>query len=382
MKLTLKSFIIIALFFATVITSLWPNNIYILCLFSFASLVLLPFRRWWDGISISLLFFSMFYCLIQRMNATSDISSGFLFIATLVAPVAFYRFGCWVMEWLSNDKYRLWFLFTSVLCYLLPMFLLTITDIRLGGFINESRDILGNFSDNSLAATLYGLMSSVGLGFISVLFAKQLKIGSKLLYTTIPILSMLTVLHLVNRSGVVILGICIIFSFIYSSKFHMSKTIYAIFIMSIIFVVLKHSGIIGEDIIDAYLKREEIETNSAANLGGRSELWALNFYNLFTNPLGWHRAQYAHNLWLDMAAIGGWLALTPFLIATINVLGCFMRIFRRMVTPLNLILLTSFVSMFCNAMVEPVIEGSLLFFVLFLMNWGMLKSTCRYNANS
>lgn len=377
MKLTIQSFIILFLFFATVITSLWPNNIYILCLFSVATFILLPFRKWWDGISISLLFFSMFYCLIQRMNATDEISSVFVFVTTLIAPVAFYRFGRWVMEALNNDRSRLWFVFAFVLCYLLPMLVLTIVDIQLGGFINENRTLLGDISDNSLAATLYGLMSSVGIGFISALFAKQLKTGYKLLFTILFVIAMVTVLHLVNRTGVIIFGICVVFSFLYSTKFQISKTIYAILVMSVIVVALRYSGIISEDIIDAYMKRERIDAHGANTMGGRSELWRQNFLNLFIEPFGWHREQYAHNLWLDMAAVGGLFALIPFLIATFKVLGCFIRIFRRKATPLNLILLTSFVSMFCNAMVEPVIEGSLLFFVLFIMNWGMLKSLSR-----
>lgn len=371
MKFTFRSFIVVVIFFATMITSLRPDNIYVLCIFSVSTLFLLPFRKWWDGICLSLFAFSLFYCFTQYMNET--IGSGFVFIATLLAPIAFYRFGRWVMEWLVYDNYRMWFLFAMALCYLSPMLLLTITDIQLGGFINESRELLGDILEDNLAATLYGLKSSVGIGFVAALFAKQLKISSKLLLVSISIIAMITVLHLVNRTGIVEFGVCVLFSFLYSTKFQPSKAIYAILVLLVIVVVIRYSGILGEDVVDAYMKRED----GTEDLGGRSELWVQNFQNLLVEPFGWHRHKYAHNLWLDLAAVGGWLALVPFLIATFKAIGCFIKVFRQQATPLNLIILTSFVSMFLGAMVEPVIEGSLLFFVLFIMNWGMLKSISR-----
>ena len=174
---------------------------------------------------------------------------------------------------------------------------------------------------------------------------------------------------MVNRTGIVILGVCVLFSFLYSTKFQISQTIYAILVILAIVVAARYSGVIGEDVVDAYLNRED----GTEDLGGRSELWSKNLHILFTEPFGWYREKYAHNLWLDLAAVGGWLALIPFLIATFKAIGCFFKIFRQQATPLNLILLSSFVSMFLGAMVEPVIEGSLLFFAMLIMNWGMLK---------
>ena len=47
---------------------------------------------------------------------------------------------------------------------------------------------------------------------------------------------------------------------------------------------------------------------------------------------------------------------------------------RQHVTPFKMVLLTVYMSMMLNSMVEPVIEGSLLFFVLLMLIWGMLVS--------
>lgn len=356
------------------ITSLWPNNIYILFIFSLASWILLPYNKWWDSISIALLFFSLLYCFFQYRNI--GIGSGFMFISILIAPVAFYRFGRWILELISNDRKRLWFLFSFILCYLLPVLLLTIQDIMLVGFINESRRMLIDIGkeDSTLAVTLYGLMSSTGIGFISSLFNKSLNYKHKIILLTISIISMLIVLHLVNRTGVFLLGICLLFSIAYTNKMHFFNILFLLLSLLLVIFVIVKSGLISQDIIDAYLQRETSTSVSIKEFGGRADRWSDAFSNLFTHIFGWERKYYAHNLWLDLAAIGGWFALIPFLIASLKTINNMIKVIKKQITPFRLVLLTTFISMFFNSMVEPVIEGSLLFFVLFMMIWGMIKS--------
>ena len=369
-----KYIVLLFFFFATMLTSLWPSNIYLLFFFSLLSWGVLPSNRWWDDISISLLFFSIFYCLMQYMNI--GIGSGFVILSILVAPVAFYRFGRWIMTWLNDEKTRLLFFFFTFLCFLLPLFLLTIEDMMLVGFVNESRFMLNSIGkeDSTLSATLYGLMSSTGIGFISVLFAQSLKNRPKIIFLTFSIMSILVVLHLVNRTGLVLLAVCILFSAIYTTKMRFSKIFPTTLILLFIIVIIINSGVISQDVLDAYMQRETRSTASAVELGGRSDLWNDAVFNLFIHPFGWDRVRYAHNLWLDLAAVGGWLALFPFLIASFKIVKNVIKITRSQVTPFRLVLLSTFVSMFFNSMVEPVIEGSLLFFFLFMMIWGMLKS--------
>lgn len=370
----MKTKVLLFLFGVTMISSLWPNNIYILFLFSLANWVLLPYHKWWDVISLSLLFFSLFYCLVQYMN--TGIGSGFVFISILIGPVAFYRFGQWVIEWLDNDRKRLWFLFFSFLCYLLPVLLLTIQDMMLVGFVNQSRMMLSDIGkeDSTLAATLYGLMSSTGIGFVSSIFTKSLNCKYKIIFLSLSIISMLVVLHLVNRTGLFLFILCIIFSIIYSTKMNLLKILPVVFFLLVIVFIVIESGFISQDIIDAYVQRETSETTNIAEFGGRSARWTDAILNLFSSLFGWERRGYAHNLWLDLAAVGGWFALFPFLIASFKTIVNMTKVMKKQVTSFRLVLLTTFISMFFNSMVEPVIEGSLLFLGLFIMIWGMLKS--------
>ena len=318
MKLTIKHYIVLSLFFATMLTSLWPNNIYLLFTFSLSSLLLLRTDTVKTGTSISLLLFSFLYCLNQY--TTVGAGSGFVFLSILIAPFAFYKFGCWVMGWLHDDNQRLKFIFITLLCYLSPALLLTIQDMMLVGLVNESRHLLMDIGkeDTTLAATLYGLMSSTGIGFVSIFFAPKMKLWEKLCYSSICIMAVLIAIHLVNRTGLVLLALCVLFAFAYSSRLKFSRLVIMALLMLIVFVVIIKSGLIPQDVLDAYIEREDSATTNAAEYGGRTVLWNDALSKIFTHPFGWKRLKYAHNLWLDLAAIGGWASLFFFLKVTFH----------------------------------------------------------------
>lgn len=374
-KLSFKYYIVLSLFFATMLTSVFSFSIYFVFAFSVASLVLLPIKKWWNGTSLLLVLFSTFYCFNQYINF--GLSGGFRFMSVLIAPLAYYRFGQWVMQWLTEDRQRLNFLFISIFLCLLPMFLLTIQDIQLVGIVNRTRHLVLDVGkdDTSLAATLYGLMASTGIGFISILFAKSLKLKSKLIYGIVAIMAILTVVHLVNRTGIVLIAIIVIFSVSYTSRLNPAKLLSTLILIVLLLLIITKSGIISSDILDAYAAREANNLTSSSELGGRSFLWADAINNIVTHPFGWTRQLgYAHNLWLDLAAIGGWLAFLFFGIFTLNAIGSLIRILKQQITPFRLVLLSVFISMFGNSMVEPVIEASVLFFVLFVMIISMMHS--------
>ena len=374
MKLAFKYCILLFLFFVTLLTSLMPDNVYLLFVFSCATFILLPSNGWWDNVCVALLIFSLMYCL--NLYLTHSAGSGFVFMSLLLSPVAFYRFGRWVIVCFENNEDRLKFLFMTQLSFLLPVFALTIQDIALVGFVNESREMFYDFGkyDSSLAATLYGLVSSTGIGFISLAFAKQIKPLIRVLYCTIAIISMLVVIHLVNRTGIVIFFVCVAFSLVYTAWRSPSRIVSYMLALFVICLFIIKTGVVSQDIVDAYVAREDSVTANSLEFGGRSVLWGDALLNLITHPFGWNRVRYAHNLWLDLAAVGGWLAFIPFVIATLTIIKKIFLLVRYNSTPIRLLLIASFLSMFCNSMVEPVIEGSLLFFVLFIMNWGMISS--------
>lgn len=372
-KYRYKYKILLAIFFIVLITSLWPNNIYLLVLFSLLTYVILPIRKFWDNSAFFLLLFSLFYSTMVIM--TKQISSGFVLISCLIAPVGFYRLGRWMMVVFYEDKVRQKLFLLVITCYLSSLFVMTIKDISLVGIVNLSRVMLGDLNNtDTLAATIYGLMTSVGIGCISVLFSKEHNWGLRLWCFAISILSVLVVIHLVNRTGIVIFICCILASAILSTQMSFSKIIPVLILISVVAVLITKTGIINEEILDAYLQREMNSTSNAAELGGRSAIWGDALSKLVTHPFGWPRVHHAHNLWLDIARVGGWISFFLFMIPSIIwVKQCF-RLSRKKITPFILLLLSINIATFLSSFVEPVIDASMLFFSLFMMIWGCTAS--------
>jgi hypothetical protein len=154
---------------------------------------------------------------------------------------------------------------------------------------------------------------------------------------------------------------------------NLSKMLPILLVFIVVGVFLSESGILGSDVSEAYADRDDRNDDAnSANAGGRTELWLDAIGNLFVSPLGWKLESYAHNLWLDIARVGGWLAFFPFVKATIAYMMKVKTTLRNGGENGTLMLLLSVnVAMLLNAAVEPVIDGSFSFFSLLMMIWGM-----------
>ena len=107
MKFTLtlkRDKILLLALFPVLISSLWLYNLYLLYFFAVLCWIIIPYKKWWDGISIPLLFFSVFYAGIVLYKGENP---GWSFIfSMLFAPTAFYRLGCFLMKHIQNEMQR------------------------------------------------------------------------------------------------------------------------------------------------------------------------------------------------------------------------------------------------------------------------------------
>lgn len=333
--------------------------------------VLLPYKKWWDGVSVPLLFFSVSYAGIVLYRGENP---GWSFIfSILFAPTAFYRLGRFLMKTIQVEEQRQKMLIFVIGVYLLPLFLLTAQDMALTGLINDSRQMLLDMGDeDSLNATIYGLMASAGIGCIGAVLAKQQNKWLKLGLILVAALSLLSVIHLVNRTGLVICAACLFVGFALSTRMDISKMLPILLIFIVVGVFLSESGVLGSDVSEAYADREGDTDTDAASAGGRTELWLDAIGNLFVSPLGWKLERYAHNMWLDIARAAGWLAFFPFVKATIAYLLKLRSLFKKGCKDNTLLILVCInAAMLLNASVEPVIDGSFMFFSLLMLVWGM-----------
>ena len=168
---------------------------------------------------------------------------------------------------------------------------------------------------------------------------------------------------------------CVLFSLVYATRMNATKGIFIVFTTVLLVILILNSGLISQDIIDAYTKREIIDGGNSAEFGGRTIRWEAGIADLLSNPLGWEMPVYgyAHNLWIDLAKIGGWGSLIAFLFATVSTLKNCFRIMRKNNDDFSIVSMSFLLAMFMNAFVEPVIEGSMLFFSVFVMFWGIIN---------
>lgn len=372
-----NSKILIISFLVTLVTSLLPQNIYILVISSLLMWGLLPTRKWWSMSTYLLLLFSVFYVVI--ISFRGHIESGFLMISYLITPVAFYRFGHYLMdEFRETQKRYLLFLLIALL-YLLNVFALTIIDISVVGLINESRTLLRDMNNyDALAATLYGLMTSLGIGCVGACLVKEIKFVPRATFICIVAMSLLAVIHLLNRGGLVIAAFCLILSgFVYYKKRSATLLVFLLLICICFYFFFNYS--IQNDILDAYNQRDSTGGSETLSAGGRLNLWIEGCQKFFTCPFGWEPKMYAHNMWLDIARVGGWFSFFPFLMVTVKAIKNIFLLIRSSIKGYSVLMLSVNLALILAASIEPVIEGSMLFFSILILIWGMTDEYCSQN---
>lgn len=375
-----RRIILLISFFVFLLIAVSSQSIYFLVFFSIMTLMLLPFHKWWDSSSILLLFFSVFYVIMLILSRNS--LSGFLTLAYLVSPVAFYRLGNYLMFQFDDEHNRFTLLLAIAMAYLLYLFVLTIVDISIVGIINNDRTLLGDSANNSTAATLYGLMASFGIGCVGATFAKNLTTLKRMFFISIVGLAMLVVVHLINRGGLVIFATTTILSIILASRKHTLKLLMYVVTLSFIIWAIIHFDVINSEILSAYEKRNDSSGSEVITAGGRTALWMNSMQKLLTNPFGWQQKLYAHNLWIDMARLGGWISLIPFLIATYLNLRNIIFALRNSKSTFIATIFVLNIALLLSASIEPVLEGSIHFFCMMMLVWGMssfLYKETRYN---
>lgn len=358
------------------LTSLNPNNIYLVVLLGLFANALLPKSRYWDATALLLLVFSVLYSLIQIDDGR--VGSWFLQLSYILCPVAFYRLGQYYTEKVQTkaDFITLWAV--MILCYSLPLAMETFNSINTIGIVNPFRT-MGSEGGDVLAATLYGMHASLGLSGIAILFSNQKDIKiQKIILLFSFFVSLLTIIHLINRTGLVVIAVCIVASLFYSGKIGKGRLLSSLIVVAAVVYLLVSMDVIDPEIIEAYTAREEKAMgNSAMEAGGRIVRWENAIEHLFTSPWGFPNEVHAHNLWLDIARISGIFAFIPFLIATILNYVCVFKIIRRGEGGVTPLLLGLNIVMFLSSYVEPVIEGSFLYFYLYMFLLGVNKEICR-----
>lgn len=354
----------------------------LLALFCILVPLFVPINRYIDTLGLLLITFTICFTCIGVFNGyVKSLSTA---IAYFIPSVFFYFIGRYIVDKLEFKYQIINMVILIIALYSLEIYTSIIGSIMsTGSIINTSRLFyFGGDEGRQLTATLVGL--GVALGFVGLpmgIIYKENRLV-RCLFLILFLLSLITTVHLVNRTGLVVCILSLLITLLYYYRTNTYQLFFALIASVILYFLVLKLGIINQEVIDAYASRNEVDLELG---GGRIDKWIDAFKQLFMSPFGWAANVgktdiFVHNMWLDIARVTG---LIPFgvlvccTIASFKVLLKLMRIKKDIIVAM---LLSLNVCFFISFFVEPVYGG--LHFFLYVMVWGIQKQyLVRFNRS-
>lgn len=343
-------------------------SIYFLILFGLVQLPLL-FARDGSRHIISLLVFSISYALIWFMTGT--ISSIAILISICLCPSIFFLYGSKIGKNFDYSKELPIALLLLITIMLFNVYNATIRNVIEVGIVDPTRQLVFEGDESSSNATVWGLLVSPALGLLTVpLFvSKPIRRIWPVLYTIVSILAILTVVHVINRGGLIIATIAVFVSLFVRYKEKKFLLILAVVISVVAIVsIIPTSG----DVFDAYNAR-----SSAGDEGERIVRWQYGLGNLLKYPFGWNddslsHQYFMHNLWLDVARVSGIIPFLALVVATIRTFKNAYKLTMLSHSVTTIIIISIFITTFLSCFMEPALEAKQVAVYFFIFIWGIM----------
>lgn len=364
---------LIWLYFITLYFSIHRFGIYCVVLLGVCAIIYTFKKRYIDKKIVWIALFSCFY--VTTLLLSGNVPSYSELIGYAILPYAFYRFGKYMCDKCTTSEQLVLFLLLTMIIFCLNLYISTIYDIISNGFMNLERALETEGREKEMNATLLGLNASLGFAGLVTCFAYEkfyLKV-SGVLFLLLSILSLVVVLHLVNRTGLVVIAATTLVVMIHILRKYRGRVVIALLLVLGALFYCIDSGILSEDLFMAYEARNEVTDISSG--GDRFWRWGKAIHQMFVYPFGWStmyiKDYYVHNMWLDVARVAGILPFFCVLIATFLSGKDVYKIYKSIPSVLTTLLLSLYFCCFISAMVEPVIEGLPIYFYIFCMLWGI-----------
>ena len=335
-----------------------------------------------DTDAFILFLFSITYAIFFALNATSGKQYILIYAIT---PITFYLLGKAVIKKLDSNEDLIFCVF--LVLGILNSFsaILSVFSIFLEeGFISIERNLPSIWNGEIIIATIMGSYFTINMCIPSLLIVghKRLNILVSLVVITIFIVSVICVLKIGSRTQLGIFIITSLISLIYIfQKQSPKKNFITIFLLGITVYLLINqlSFSLQEDWLSAFAGRmEEGGADDISSGGGRLDRWSKSIENLFKKPLGWPLEDFghAHNLWLDVLRIGGFIPFVFLILFTIKNIVSLRILTKRASEEYRLVnqILVYFISLYLLFMLEPILEGMLQTFALYCFFAGSLKA--------
>lgn len=303
-------------------------------------------------------------------------------------PLIMFHTGMYLGEKLKYPANGIAVMALMIICLALPAIVVNIQDsLTTGNLVNVTRIIVDEHGDVGRKATGYGMMVSLVVGCIGLILVrtdkKTLDHRLKFLLVSFSFLGLFCVVHLVNRTGLV-LAVASIIAALFVPPVSVKKFIYVL----LTFLALSVIGYVYisdtpglADAVTAYVDRNT-GTQSIAGASGRGLRWVATIKQIAEHPLGSPhglrfnlRHSFAHNLWLDTGLLSGVLTM-------VFLIGITLKYLLEMYRALRLKYLDNFqkgvvlllcVTFMLQSAVEPIIQGCFQFFLFMFFSIGLFS---------
>lgn len=366
---------IFIIFGAILYFKLISGYITLVMLFCLLLLIKLPIRKYMSTTALLIILFMAVYYIFGSMNhAFNSFSEACYYILPLFF---FYIYGRDVVSKASSDKTLVLFILLTTVCYCSFYYYQTIYDIgETGSLVNPLRgfafqkelDISERYNSTHIGTCIS--LGFVGLPAFYVLKKKEYGI-IRYVFLCLFFLSLVTSIHLVNRSGIVESGAMILVLILFYTKDNPIKAIPIVLsIIGVYYLALWLGGEQMSDVLSAYTSRNEVDLGTA---GQRSYRWTDAVSQLFISPMGWYthaNADYqVHNMWLDIAKRAGIIPFVILVYLTFKSIRISYKILKLQFDAIPFILVVINICFLLSCFIEPIFGGVHL--ALFMMFWGI-----------
>ena len=322
-----------------------------------------------DKNSFAIVAYCIFYLIISSINGVPYQLHTLVLYG--ICPIVFYQYGKDIARRWNSEKQHLLFWIIIVFCYCVDIFIVCGNNIvSTGELVNLRREFSFVDGDSEgVSATLVGLCMDIGMIGLPISFiVKDKKL--KLAFFALFLGSLIVTLHLLNRTGLVVMVICAVSLILCRSRKDMKLLFISVASISCLLLVFMHFDILNKDLIEAYAGRNK----DLSTMGDRTGRWMSAIENLFVHPLGWVNfeshayAYYVHNMWLDVARISG---IIPFVLLLYLGVSSFFKSFKMILkyeSDVAYLILGLNICFFSSCFVEPIFGGT--HFLLYCMLWG------------
>lgn len=334
---------------------------------------------------ILLIMFGITYVIFDWFNNDISISAIYTFI---VLPFIIFKIGRLSIDILKSEKNIILYVSISIIA-LSFLFVYSALSTFPNDVISSTRILeikYYSMTNNSseLSATLVGLHIAPVMAFLpTFLFYRNINFRTYfVLGSLFTIMALITTSIVATRSPVIIFALLLLLNFYYGTKsVSLVKKSLIIFLFLSFIIIISAIDFSNFDLTKLLYERMTSEDISEA--GSRTNRWFEGIKNIFLYPFGGEKTRigHYHNMWLDLRYTAGVVPMIILISISIYFTYAIWKVINsnKFSIQFKSFIGSIYLSIFLMMFMEPVIQGSIVFFLYYLFFGGIIVALKNIN---